>query len=870
MSTEPADRATSLLDTLRIGIVMLDEEGTVLLWSPTTQEICGWSPQEVTGHRLEEFIAGDDEERRTRAEVLRRTHEWRGGMQLRHRDGGLVEVEGRGSVIRDTEGRSLVLATLMETSRIKAVEHDLAALDGLFVTSPLGIALFDTELRYVRWNEALLELNSATGRDLLGQTVADVLPPGLAEEVLRIQAGVLETGRPVVDMIMPAPYGPGARSLSYGQLTDRAGQVVGVSCTVMDVTERLEALNKAEAARGRLALLDDLGVALGDRLDVRAISQAIASVLVPRFADYAGVLLRGEVADGGDLPEQVIPMGTPLHLLGFAARHAGERVERLLRLGREVVYERGSLLSRALDSGVPQIANSPEEILRATRPGDPKVEAGFELGAYSLMAVPLRARGTALGLLVVSRTGGNGQPGTGREREPFVDDDRALAVELADRSATFLDNARLYAREREGALMLQRSLLPQRIPEPPGVVLAYRYVPGSSGTEVGGDWFDVIPLPGGRVAFVVGDVMGHGLHSAVTMGRLRTAVRTLAGLDLPPDELLARVSVVGEDLSHGPDEPLMATCLYAVYEPAPTSAGSRCGVLTMASAGHVPPLLVTREGDGGCRARPVDVPSGMPLGVGGAVGEGDYTLTEVEVEEGGILVLYTDGLVETRGEDITTGIDRVCALLAGPDPRRAPPEPGFTWDGAGAHVSPGPAEETGCGGIEQACDVLIGALREQGGRTNGRLSTGDDVALLMARLGGLPGDIAASWSFSTGSYAVRRAREAVRQTLREWGLPTLEDTAVLLVSELVTNALRYAHGPIGVRMVRDTRREGGAQEGALVVEVSDPLPEPPRERIVTEEQEGGRGIQLVAHAARRWGTRQGPEGKTVWFELPLA
>ncbi|CAM3324044.1 MULTISPECIES: PAS domain-containing protein [Streptomyces] len=323
MSTEPADRATSLLDTLRIGIVMLDEEGTVLLWSPTTQEICGWSPQEVTGHRLEEFIAGDDEERRTRAEVLRRTHEWRGGMRLRHRDGGLVEVEGRGSVLQDTEGRSLVLATLMETRRIKAVEHDLAALDGLFVTSPLGIALFDTGLRYVRWNEALLELNSATGRDLLGQTVADVLPPGLAEEVLRIQAGVLETGRPVVDMIMPAPYGPGARSLSYGQLTDRAGQVVGVSCTVMDVTERLEALNKAEAARGRLALLDDLGVALGDRLDVRAISQAIASVLVPRFADYAGVLLRGEVADGGDLPEQVIPMGTPLHLLGFAARHAG-------------------------------------------------------------------------------------------------------------------------------------------------------------------------------------------------------------------------------------------------------------------------------------------------------------------------------------------------------------------------------------------------------------------------------------------------------------------------------------------------------------------------------------------------------------------
>ncbi|MFE9390133.1 SpoIIE family protein phosphatase [Streptomyces sp. NPDC006784] len=860
MSTEPADEATSLLDTLRVGVVMLDGHGTVLVWSPTTQEILGWSAEDTVGRSIEDFVESDEAERRARRNSLGRTGSWQGILHIRHRAGNVVEVEGRGSMLRDTEQRPFVLASIMETSRLRAVEHDLAVLDALFASSPLGIAVFDTERRFVRFNDALVRLNNATRGELIGHTVADLLPAAMAEEVLQIQSRVLETGRSVVDLVTTAPDGRGARSLSYARITDRSGTVRGVSCTVMDITERLEALNKAEAARQRLALLDEVGVALGNLLDVHAIAQALAEVLVPRFAGYAGIMLRDEVAVGGELPESVIPVGTPLRLFGFAAREGGERVERLLRLGSEVRYERESLLGRALDSGMPQLAGTPEEILRATRSGDPRVEATFELGVHSLMAVPLRARGTVLGLLLVSRA---------QQDEPYGDDDRALATEVADRSGTFLDNARLYAREREGALMLQRSLLPQRIPEPPGVDLAYRYVPGSSGTEVGGDWFDVIPLPGGRVAFVVGDVMGHGLHAAVTMGRLRTAVRTLAGLDLPPDELLARVSTVGDDLSHGPDDPLMATCLYAVYEPAPTSAGSRCGVLTMASAGHVPPLLVTREGESGCRVRPVDVPSGVPLGVVGPEPDQEYPLTETEVEEGSTLVLYTDGLVESRGEDITEGIDRVCALLAGPGSRRSAPEDGCTWNGAGAHVSAGPVGATGCGGLENSCDLLIDSLRGQHSGARGRPGTGDDVALLMARLGGLPGHTAASWSFTPGSYAVRRAREAVRKTLREWRLSDLEDTCVLLVSELVTNALRYAHGPVGVRVVRDIGRDPAGPAGSLIVEVSDLLPEPPRERIVTEEQEGGRGIQMVASEARRWGTRHGPEGKTVWFELPL-
>ena len=856
MSTEPTEKPTTLLDTLRVGIVMLDGQGNVLLWSPMTEEILGWSAGDVVGRPIEEIIEGGDADRRIR-NTLGRTHRWRGILHLRHRDGHPVEVEGRSSLLRDTEHHPFVLANIVETSRVRAVEHDLAALDGLFASSPLGIALFDTEKRFVRFNQALITLNHATDDNLLGRTVADLLPPAMAEEVLQVQQAVLDTGRSVVDMVMPAPHGDGARSVSYSRLTDRAGEVLGVSCTIMDITERLEALNKVEAARERLALLDSVGVALGDLLDAGAVSQALAAALVPRFADYSGVLLREEVCDGGELPSAVIPVGTPVHRYGVAARQADERVERLLRLTGETVYAHDSFIGRSLGTGEPQLVTGRDAILRATRDGDPKVAATLDLGVHSLMAVPLRAREVVLGLLVISRAD---------KREPFDHDDLVLAMELADRAGTSLDNARLYARERQGALMLQRSLLPQHVPEPPGVALAYRYVPGSSGTEVGGDWFDVIPLPGGRVAFVVGDVMGHGLHAAVTMGRLRTAVRTLAGLDLPPDELLARVSDVSDDLAHGPDDPVMASCLYAVYEPAPTAAGRGCGLLTMASAGHVPPLLVSRE-DGRCRADAVELPAGTPLGIGAVTGPEDgsrFEAVEREVPEGSVLVLYTDGLVEKREEDITVGIDRVRALLADvPEP----PE-GRSSPAGGRTEVPPVTTDTACGDIEEACDVLIGSLRGAGG-PGGRHSTGDDVAVLMARLGGLPGDTAASWSFSTGSYAVRRARAAVRETLREWDLMELEDTGVLLVSELVTNVLRYASGPIGVRMVRDARRDEAGRGGVLIVEVSDPLPDPPQERSVTPDQESGRGIQLVASEARRWGTRHGPEGKTVWFELGL-
>ncbi|WP_225846133.1 SpoIIE family protein phosphatase [Streptomyces sp. HPF1205] len=793
----------ALLDTLRLAVVMLDTSGRVLLWSPLAEDVLGWSGEHIVGRRVGGLLGAPEEGGEILAELLR-TGRWQGIVSPRHRDGYTVQVEARASLLVDGDGRPFVLASMVETSRLRTLEHDLAALDSLFDSSPLGVAIFDTELRYVRVNPALAAMNGKTVGEHLGRTVADVLDPETAERVAPLQRDVLATGRPVVDLETRGPHGRGHRSLSYHRLVDRAGRVLGISATVIDVTERVEAAGRAERARQRLALLNDLGSRVAGVLDVRRAAETLAGALVPAFGDYAGVILHAGVAEGGDLPTGSYGEHTPMRLAGAAAVRWTPAVERMLRAGQPVDFTVGSVFAGVLAAGRPRVLSSERELREATYPDDPRVRAALELGVTSMLVVPLRARGVVLGLLAVARAD---------PREPFDGDDLALGTEVADRGGAALDNARLYVREREGALMLQRSLLPQTLPGMPGVEVAFRYLPGSSGAAVGGDWFDVIPLAGGRIAFVVGDVMGHGLRAAATMGRLRTAVRTLAGLDMPPDELLRRVNDLGDDLAQSQAEGWMATAVYAVYDP----STRRCA---LARAGHLPPVLVEgRGGPGGCRAEPVELPSGVPLGVGGV----RFESVELDIEDGAVLVLYTDGLVESRLGDIGTGMDRMCRTLS-----------------------------RGVDSLEDACDELL-AMVEPGREP-------DDVALLMARLGGLPAGSTAHWTFPAEAGSVRLARRSVAHTLRTWDLEPLRDITMLLVSELVTNSLRYAHGPIGVRMVRGS---------SLLVEVSDPLPDPPRERVAGEEDEGGRGLQLVARASRRWGTRHGPLGKTVWFELPL-
>ncbi|GGJ36877.1 ATP-binding SpoIIE family protein phosphatase [Streptomyces brasiliensis] len=369
--------------------------------------------------------------------------------------------------------------------------------------------------------------------------------------------------------------------------------------------------------------------------------------------------------------------------------------------------------------------------------------------------------------------------------------------------------SRRYNRERAIATTLQRSLLPRELPDTHAVRAACRYVPAEA--EVGGDWFDVIPLPGFRTALVVGDVVGHGLRSAVTMGRLRTAVRNFSTLDLPPDELLARLDdvVVQMDAEAGANEDgtIAATCLYAIYDPVSSSCA-------MARAGHFPPAIVHPDG----RVEILDLPEGPPLGIGGLRFQAD----ERQLPEDTQLVLYTDGLIEDRHRDIGAGMKLLCNALSG------------------AGTDP-----------EETCETILEAVLPA--------RPVDDVALLVARTHAFPRDRIAEWNIPSLPAAVPALRAEVSARLVGWGLEETAFTTELILSELVTNAIRYGAPPVRLRLLRDTN---------LVVEVSDGSSTAPHLRYAADTDEGGRGIFLVAQFAERWGTRFTPTGKIVWAEQP--
>jgi len=367
-------------------------------------------------------------------------------------------------------------------------------------------------------------------------------------------------------------------------------------------------------------------------------------------------------------------------------------------------------------------------------------------------------------------------------------------------------------RERDMALSLQRSLLPQRLPEQDAVEVATRYIPAGRQPGIGGDWFDVIPLSGARVALVVGDVVGHGIHASATMGRLRTAVRTLADVDLPPDELLThlddlviRLSAETEAAEYSSE--IGATCCYAVYDPL-----SR--VCTLASAGHPPPVCVLPDGT----VAPAKVSNGPPLGLGGL----PFEATEFELPEGSLLVLYSDGLIETRDHDIDHGFDVLCRTLA--------------------HAEPS---------LEATCDAVFEALISSWPR--------DDVALLVARTRALDDEHVATWTVEPDPAEVTRVRKEVSRRLSAWGLADSSFTAELIASELVTNSIRYAAPPISLRLIHAR---------TLVCEVSDGSSTSPHLRRARAYDEGGRGLMLVAQLAHRWGTRHTAQGKTIWAEIP--
>ncbi|MFD8813225.1 SpoIIE family protein phosphatase [Streptomyces sp. NPDC059627] len=583
----------------------------------------------------------------------------------------------------------------------------------------------------------------------------------------------------------------------------RPGRPGGWVATLRDTTELSALMGRIEVVQGRLKLLYDAGLRIGTTLDVRHTAEELAEFAVPRFADYVTVdltdaVLRGEEPDAVNAAE-----------LRRVTLHGIRRGVPLYPPGALIHFDPFTPQGEGFGSGR-MVLEADMAAFSGWQAQDPeRARQLVAYGIHSMIAAPLRARGAVLGVVTFWRS---------KEPTSFTGEDLSLAEELVARAAISIDNARRFTRERTMAVTLQRSLLPQALPEQTAVDVAHRYLPAGAGPGgvggVGGDWFDVIPLPGARVAIVVGDVVGHGLHAAATMGQLRTAVHNFATLDLPPDELLWHldelVTRIDQDRDGNGGTPTLtgATCLYAIYDPV-----SR--LCTMARAGHLEPIIVPPDG----RAHLPGIPAGPPLGLGGM----PYERSEVVLPEGSGIALFTDGLIEDRRHDIDVGIERL---------RRALAVPGRT--------------------PEQMCGAAIDAMVPGAPR--------DDVALIVARTRMLDDKHTASWTVPSDPSAVAGVRAAATDLLHDWGLEEEAFTLELILSELVTNAIRHATGPVGVRLIRDR---------SLICEVSDGSSVSPHLRRATTMDEGGRGLFLVAQFADRWGTRYTDDGKVIWTEQRL-
>ncbi|MGX1506573.1 UNVERIFIED_CONTAM: serine phosphatase RsbU (regulator of sigma subunit)/PAS domain-containing protein/anti-sigma regulatory factor (Ser/Thr protein kinase) [Streptomyces graminofaciens] len=608
-------------------------------------------------------------------------------------------------------------------------------------------------------------------------------------------ARLLSSGEPVTDAVHLA----GDRLLAVNKRsTAPYGGQAGWVVTLRDTTELTAVTGRAEVARERLRLLYDAGVRIGTTLDVTRTCEELAEAAVPRFAGVVTVelldpVLRGEEPAGADTDMRRAAA------FGLEEAHALQPVGELIRfvpagpVAAAVISGR-AVLEPDLSASEGWLAQDPERARQV-----------LDQGVHSLVVVPLRARGVLLGAANFWRTDGS---------PPFDEEDISVAEELAARAAVCIDNARRYTREHTMAVTLQRSLLPRGLPEQNALEAAFRYLPAQAG--VGGDWFDVIPLSGARVALVVGDVVGHGLHAAATMGRLRTAVHNFSTLDMPPDDLLSHLDelvahIDDEESAAGEDGQGItgATCLYAVYDPVD-------GRIVAATAGHLGPAVVRPDGSVEFPRLPISPPLGLGAGL-------PFESAELTLPEGSRLVLYTDGLVEDRTRDLDAGLEALRSALTGPD--RTP---------------------------EATCAAVIDAMLPA--------RPTDDVALLVARTRRLGSAQVAVWDVPRDPAAVSLVRTACARRLEAWGLEDIGFATELILSELITNAIRYGAEPITVRLLRDR---------TLICEVSDGSSTSPHLRRARTTDEGGRGLFLVARYSERWGTRYTPDGKVIWTEQSL-
>ncbi|MGW2420574.1 SpoIIE family protein phosphatase [Streptomyces sp. NPDC001709] len=673
-------RPGGLLDVLGVASVVLDTDGRIVLWSPQAEELFGYTAQEALGQYAARLMVHERHLElvgKLFADVMRTGQSWAGGFPIRHKDGSTRLVEFRNMRLLDDRGDVYALGLCADQSTVRRLEQDVALSERVVRQSPVGYAVLDTQLRFVSVNPALEKINGVPAAEHVGRTLREVLPMLNSESIAADARRVLDTGVPVIDntLVGRTPADPDEDHTwahSLYRLDDAMGNVLGVAVSVVDITEQHRASLETEAARRRLAIIADASARIGTTLELDRTACELAEVAVPELADVAAVDLLDSVVEGR--PSTLGPSeAAVIRALAVRPQDGSDAVRAADTPGRIARYAPDRLVTECVRSGeavlVPQVKD--EDLPRIARSPEAAELLG-RAGLHSYLAVPLIARGEVLGALDLKRT---------RNPEPFGEDDVLLARELAARAAVQIDNARWYQNARNTALTLQRSLLPSRPPVTMGLEVASRYQPAGATSEVGGDWFDVIPLEGGKTALVVGDVMGSGISAAATMGRLRTATTTLASLDLDPALLLEHLDKTTSALDHS-----IATCVYAVHDP-------HLRQCRIANAGHLPPAHL-RPG------RPpvlLDLPTGVPLGVGGVA----FSTVTVDFEPGDELVFYTDGLVETRRHSLDERLDFLLSLL-----------------------------DTPARPLEETCDLLLRTLHHPDNH--------DDVALLIARAQELP------------------------------------------------------------------------------------------------------------------------------------
>jgi PAS domain S-box-containing protein len=535
-------------------------------------------------------------------------------------------------------------------------------LDALFEQAPVALAFCDDKLRVTRTNATYRRMVGLPDEALIGRRPTEFdnsVETALVERTVARQ--VMKDGVPVADVPMRRTVAAGTRVLLWSaHRVMENGRVLGALCCFRDVTGQVPWLRRA------YALLEGAGRQIGTTLDIHRTAGELADLGVPGLADRIAIDLLDQVLRGEKLPR---PGSGALQFRQVAVRDTCKPRAKITLAADDLITMPLTIPAAvALSRGKPLLARNPDEIGRQAYHAPGYLQALLAQGVHTQMAVPLVARGVTLGLAMFSRA---------EDPEPFDEAELRLASDIASRAAVSIDNARLYTREHTTAITLQRSLLPQQIPQVAGLQIAYRYQAASRSAEVGGDWFDVIELDTGQIALVVGDVTGHSIQAAAIMGQLRTTTAALARLGCPAEEIMSQLSgVVAE---HGLESG--ATCLYAQYDP----ASRHC---RFTSAGHPSPALRHPCGT----AEFIDMPAGAMLGAGPS----SYPATDTELPPGSLLVLYTDGLIEQPGQDIGIGMGRLARTLAA-SPARS---------------------------LDELCDSLLASL---GVRTR------DDIALLLAR-----------------------------------------------------------------------------------------------------------------------------------------